>query len=81
MNATHRGKENSYYFECKGRKIAFLLTNPLVPQPTPPPATLLAIFEAAFNQSIKEDPFALALVVKESNSFTTPLPPRLQLTH
>ena len=74
VNATHRGHDNNYYFEWKGRKIALLPLDPSVQPTSSLPTTMLTISGAAFNQNIKESQFALALLVKEAPLTTVIIP-------
>lgn len=78
VNATHRGKENNYIFEWKGRKIALAPTAPLPSQESTSLPTLLAIFGASFTHCRKESAYALALIVAESQDSNLQPPLEIQ---
>lgn len=78
VNATHRGRDNNYYFEWKGRKIALLPLDTSVKPTLSLPTAMLTISGAAFNQNLKESQFALALLVKEAPPPTVTTPPEVE---
>lgn len=78
VNATHRGRDNNYYFEWKGRKIALLPLDPSVQPTSSLPTAMLTISGAAFNQNLKKSQFALALLVKEAPPTSVTTPPEVE---